>query len=454
MFHGYSNEEKKMEAFTSEARLKLYFDYLGENSNVKSLTTNADNNKVPVHRWFPFLAGYSHKFVEETIKYFSVNCGENTVFDPFMGSGTTGVAAKDLGVNIIGNESNFFLYNICNIKLNSNIDGNKVIDYGLMILEKARLIYTDIDIAFENVTVKKCYSESNLRKLVALRHILSSEKQIPNDYRDILFLAITMSLSKTSKIKINAPYVCWCHKQNPEDAFLQFQNCIQIICFDLNIKKNRYKSEVKVYLHDSRVRNNEIESNSIDMIFTSPPYLNNLDYGETLKVFLYFWEATTDSGQITESIRNKAVVSSTTYYPGKCFLKTPEEILGDYFIEKMSNVADEIIEKMVLLSVQKKSRSGKKSYNVMTGLYFKDMLSVIEEMYRVLKTESFAFIIIGDSAPYGVHIPTDTILGEMALKVGFSSYTLKPLRTRGSKWKSLQHRHSLNLRESLLVLRR
>ncbi len=75
-------------------------------------------------------------------------------------------------------------------------------------------------------------------------------------------------------------------------------------------------------------------------------------------------------------------------------------------------------------------------------------------MHRVQKNNTLAFIVIGDSAPYGVHIPTDTLLGEMAVELGFSSYTLKPLRVRGVKWKTLKYRHNKKLRESLLILRK
>jgi hypothetical protein len=53
-----------------------------------------------------------------------------------------------------------------------------------------------------------------------------------------------------------------------------------------------------------------------------------------------------------------------------------------------------------------------------------------------------------------MHIPTDTLLGEMAVELGFSSYTLRPLRVRGIKWDTLKYRHNKKLRESLLILRR
>jgi len=75
-------------------------------------------------------------------------------------------------------------------------------------------------------------------------------------------------------------------------------------------------------------------------------------------------------------------------------------------------------------------------------------------MHRVLKNNSLCFITIGDSAPYGVYVPTDEILGRLAVEIGFSKYSLGTLRTRGKKWLNLTHRHKVTLRESLLVLRK
>ena len=125
----------------------------------------------------------------------------------------------------------------------------------------------------------------------------------------------------------------------------------------------------------------------------------------------------------------------------------------------MPNTSQEILLKTSLIKkkiIQKEklTRSKKKSFDLLALSYFKDMFFVLREMYRVLKKGALCFIIIGDSAPYGVYVPSDTILGQMGIEMGFSSYTLQPLRERGIKWKTLTYRHNKRLRESLLILRR
>lgn len=412
---------------------------------------------MPIHRWFPFLAGFSNKLVEETVKYFSMTDNGSTLFDPFMGSGTTGVVGNEFGINVIGNESNVFLHEICKLKTNFLAKPENIMIFGEQVLKKASTRWKNIDIDSENSLLKLCYPKNNLKKLVTLRELLNRDDDIPYKYKQYISLAITMSLSKSAKVGINVPYLSWNHERVPEEAFLLFKKSIQIIRQDLNkrylISKN--DSEVKLYLHDSRKENKRIKNRSIDMIFTSPPYLNNLDYGEALKIFIYFWRIAENWGDITQKIRKYGISSSTTYYSKRSLSsKAYEDIIGTDFINKMPTIAEDIINKMEQISIEKNKKKAKKSFDILTGLYFRDMSFVIEEMHRVQKNNTLAFIVIGDSAPYGVHIPTDTLLGEMAVELGFSSYTLKPLRVRGVKWKTLKYRHNKKLRESLLILRK
>ena len=84
--------------------------------------------------------------------------------------------------------------------------------------------------------------------------------------------------------------------------------------------------------------------------------------------------------------------------------------------------------------------------------YFDDMYHVLLEMRRILQPQSKAYLILGDSAPYGVYVPTTQILGEIALSTGFNEYAIYKLRSRGTKWKSLSNRHNIELSENILVL--
>ncbi|MDW8067311.1 MAG: hypothetical protein RML46_00170 [Anaerolineae bacterium] len=90
---------------------------------------------------------------------------------------------------------------------------------------------------------------------------------------------------------------------------------------------------------------------------------------------------------------------------------------------------------------------------MVTG-YFNDMFEVLQQVYQVLRPGAPFILVLGDRAPYGIHIPTDRYLGELALGIGFQDYTIRPLRRRGEKWRANPQRHNVPLQEVILTLRR
>lgn len=127
-------------------------------------------------------------------------------------------------------------------------------------------------------------------------------------------------------------------------------------------------------------------------------------------------------------------------------------IISQELKENSPNIADFIQNAVYELSKLRKIKGGKKSYDLMVIGYFNDMFQVIKDVYRVLKPRTKTLFVLGDSAPYGVHIPTDKIIGELGVKIGFSDYKIEVLRQRGDKWKDNPQRHDVKLRESIVTL--
>src|SRR3989338_1394608 len=64
----------------------------------------ASNKVTPIHRWVPWIAGFSSQFVKNAIAQYLPSPG--TILDPFSGVGTTMVDAVLAGHNAIGFEIN------------------------------------------------------------------------------------------------------------------------------------------------------------------------------------------------------------------------------------------------------------------------------------------------------------------------------------------------------------
>lgn len=129
-------------------------------------------------------------------------------------------------------------------------------------------------------------------------------------------------------------------------------------------------------------------------------------------------------------------------------------LLSENLVNGAPSVAAELQPKIQALSKLRLQKGGKKSYDILAAGYFNDMLRVLQETYRILEPGASFVMILGDSAPYGVYIPTHTYLGEMAKMVGFADYKVEELRKRGDKWKDNPQRHKVPLQECILTLRK
>ncbi|MFQ5341247.1 MAG: DNA methyltransferase [Anaerolineae bacterium] len=75
------------------------------------------NKSLPIHRWVPWIAGFSSHFVEDVLDRYLDDKG--TVLDPFAGVGTTLVAAVLQGHDAVGFEINHYAVLACRAKVGS-----------------------------------------------------------------------------------------------------------------------------------------------------------------------------------------------------------------------------------------------------------------------------------------------------------------------------------------------
>ena len=77
------------------------------------------NKTVPVHRWVPWVAGYSQAFTADAISKFTSGPNE-IVLDPFAGVGTTLIEADRVGHRAIGFEINPYAAFVATVKLRAH----------------------------------------------------------------------------------------------------------------------------------------------------------------------------------------------------------------------------------------------------------------------------------------------------------------------------------------------
>jgi DNA methylase len=82
----------------------------------------AKNRDLPIHRWVPWIAGFSAQFVGDCLtKYLADSRKDGSwVVDPFAGVGTTLVEAYVRGHNVIGFEINPYAPLAAKVKLQAS----------------------------------------------------------------------------------------------------------------------------------------------------------------------------------------------------------------------------------------------------------------------------------------------------------------------------------------------
>jgi len=416
-----------------------------------SIGSAKDNFKSPIHNWYKFTAGFSHRFVEEIILMENLKGKKDSqIFDPFAGCGTTLVSSQKVGIPAVGNEGQEFMYDVIRAKLNWKLDKTEFENYLQFIKEEMIECIADFD--NENtphVLLKSLYTKDTLAKLYLIKKAILSISAWK--YKLFFKLALSQTLHKVSIHPIAVPYISRNKTLSHTNKPWGFFETISRQMFADTIDYFDKKKTSKIHLQDSRNPNGKIEDGECNLCITSPPYLNNLDYGEVSKVHTHFFQITDNWNDITKNVRHKLVTGATTHYCESDFLIA--EFNKSEFYLTNSIIAEELKATTKKIKAVAKERSGKKSFDILTLLYFRDMFEVLKEIRRVVSRKNNAYLILGDSAPYGVLVPTTEILGRISQNVGFNSYNIQKIRTRGTKWKSLKHRHSLELSENVLVIK-
>ena len=438
---------------------QLYLDFyratptLSDASTLQRFGTFHDSLRAPIHRWFKYPAGYSYKLVYAFIDSYHLT-SQHWILDPFVGCGTTSVAAKERGVNSIGIEAHPFVHWVAQVKTFWEYDLERLHRRILTLinaLHKQLEQSSDVDISTFPSLLHRCYSPTNLARLKVIRDTIESFDCLEEE-RNFFRLALTDTLRTASSAGTGWPYIApsQYHAKQEHDALEAFIEQIQIMYDDL--KQIHYKSrpdvETRLLLRDARDPY-PVENDSIEMAITSPPYLNNYDYADRTRLEMYFWGWAQSWREITEKVRDKLITAATTQIRRTRF---PDSPLDPDIALLNKQVYLELETKVRELEQRRLSKGGKKSYDLMVAGYFNDMVQVLKQVYRVLKPEAPFILVLGDSAPYGIHIPTEDYLGKLGIGIGFHDYHIHHLRTRGDKWGHNPQRHKVALKESLLIL--
>ncbi|AFY85215.1 DNA methyltransferase [Oscillatoria acuminata] len=398
--------------------------------------TFTDNMKLPIHRWFRYSAGFSADWVERAIGELS----PQTLLDPFAGSGTVSVVADKLGINSYGVEAHPFVYRLAQGKLAWN---TPIPDF-LAAIEEIQQVAAQLNPKFSPIPalLSKCYTEAALGDLFKIKQAyLQLAPHLSEPLQSLIFLTISAILRGSSFVGTAQWQYVLPNKRkakihHPFDALMHQTALMQE---DMSLMQSLGQSPRSILLQEDARTLQNIPDGSIDLVITSPPYANNYDYADATRLEMTFWGEVQSWSDLHEAVR-KFLIRSNSQHVSKERL-TLDTLIPDAVLNP---IRDELFPICQALEQIRTTKSGNKAYHTMIAAYFIDMAKVFQALYRVTRPQSKICLIIGDSAPYGVYVPVEKLLGELAIAAGFNGWYFEEIRKRNVKWKNRKHRVPLH----------
>lgn len=404
------------------------------------------NKKEPIHRWYPFVEGYSREFIRSIVAEM-----ENTnlmCLEPFSGSGTTALELQNLGISCFSFEVNPLMYLIARVKMEKKYDLKKFDYWHNYIVRERKNVNVQLITEFNTLFQGDGKEKWNYDKAVAIgiEKIRSVIETIPEEiYRDVYKVALASILLDVSNLYRNGKCLSykkdWKEKSfSTDDVFSKFDNKIRneirVDISNLSYSTN-IDNKTKLYNEDARIGiEKEIADNSIDLVITSPPYLNSRDYTDTYMLELKTLGFTKNFDEI-KSLREKTLRSHVQ-------IKWNDQ----------SNVKNTLLDSTLkeLESASKSMETWNNSILDMIRLYFVDIQKIFNSLYRKMKAKGRVYFNVSNSAYFNVLIDTLEICASIAENEGFKVLEIRD--ARNLKTSPQQKEKVEKLLEGVIVLER
>lgn len=436
---------EKQERSINQVVKRLIKQKLPEIDKVNGVTqkdvTFIKSKGIPFQRWYPYIEGYSPDFVKSLIKNYGIT--DTLIYEPFAGTGTTLLAADELGLPTVYSEVNPLLQFLIRTKLNvlkAKESQRRKLSNDLKNVRKA--ILKNINKFEEDKSLKESYKavfsdkkyfpEETLEQVLKLRSYIDIVKLEDELLADTLTVVVISCLLPVSYLK-KVGDVRFKTAKEIEKGLKTFNNILpekidniaeDILNFDYSLKG---KPE---FILSNAKNIGCINDLKIGAIITSPPYLNGTNYFRNTKIELWF-------------LRYLQYENDLRFFRDQALTSGINDVKKEYVHFNGLDIASKsTLLKATLIELNKNAYDSR--IPIMAQSYFKEMYTIFNDAKPLLEQNAKVLIDIGDSIFGGVHINTDDILIELMQGLGYEFVESKILRKRRSRNQEI-------LTQSLLV---
>lgn len=397
--------------------------------------TFRSNETLPVHRWWPYVQGYSAEFVAGVLGAADLLHGA-TVLDPFAGSGTTLVESRRAGAHAIGTELLAPAVLAARVKTRFELDPQTLDDGAERMLRSAGRRHPGT-LPFLRET-RRQFPEAALRDLTRLRDALPPEGEPVNDALRLAFGRVLIPSSRLHR----SP--CLGYGRRPTDGhiapFERFRIAIGEMAADLAVlssERSSWGPPAEVMPQDAR--SGDWPARSVDLAITSPPYVNGMDYVMNYKVDLAWLGYARSYADLAALRRAQVACDNLPRSETAAYLDT-SAVSDPWLAEILPRIRENLV---------RKGTYRRDDMHAVVHRYFADLKPVLVGVFRALVPAGRFVVVVGDSLLAGEYVPGDLLLARLGASLGFRVVSVEVARGRRSG-----QRRSFELRESIVTLER
>lgn len=372
-----------------------------------------DNRLRPIHQWYPFIEGYSAELVERAVQ---AQEHATAVLDPFGGCGTTALALSERGGNSWFTEVNPFLAWVADVKVNRAREAaadthlSRLLELANELEHGCVLPPPERDHPLLEADAKREFFPAGVAAQVValLRRV---EADLTDSVLELARLAVLTSLVPASNmirrtdLRRRTP-----RDPAPEPVAALVAHKMRMIVNDVIYSRGKLAGGATHIGNDARTL--PVTSKPVELVVTSPPYLNGTNYSRNTKLELLAGNFIRSESDLAK-LRTEAITAGINYVSKR---RQPPTA-----IETVERIAAELD----LVAYDKRIPA------LVRG-YFSDMRAVFFAIRRTAAPNCEIYLDIGDSRFAGVHVPTDELLTAVADEAGWRHVDTEHLRSRRS----------------------
>jgi DNA modification methylase len=409
------------------------------------------------HAMHSFSAKFPPQLARWGIERFS-EPGE-TILDPMLGSGTTMVEARLRGRSCLGTDIDPLSRLIARVK-STPLDPDELASVDASTRARVRLALGTLRAArsrgarladvFPNVTIPVFpnrdywFLPQVVEEMALLRSCLDHVASRPlRDFFYLVFSSMIITKSSTSVANVrdlahSRPHFALARRE--PDVLATFESRLTRLGRAIADFSRAAETNVQTEVIGNDARSLPLADASIDLVFTSPPYVNAIDYPRAHKFSLHWLGDVLDVSPDQYRDLGRRYIGTDRVAAADCARRAVEP-LG-------CPEADETIARLAEVDVR---RAG------VAHQYFADMGQVISEAARVLRPGRVAVVVVAPSTIGQVHVATERILAAQGEQRGLRTIAIlqRTLDERKRQLPVMRGRFGVGMQtEHLIVLRK